>query len=199
MKNRIKLLALAAALGSSTLATVASAKPQTPAKMSCEQFVALVEADRPKVLFWAEGFDRKGKANSAIVDVEETDTLVPILVSECQKAPKKPLAKALHHVRELRNKVPPPTRSTPAAKKARSGHAKVEHVALSKMSCEDFIETEEVARPKVVYWAEGFDKKGKSTGAVFDIEKTDALVPVVIKECTETPKLSFWERLKKHL
>jgi hypothetical protein len=57
---------------------------------------------------------------------------------------------------------------------------------------------DDVVKPKVVYWAEGFNKKGKAEDAVVDIAATDYLVPVLVDECQETPKASFWEKIKKH-
>lgn len=60
------------------------------------------------------------------------------------------------------------------------------------------MELDDIVKPKVVYWAEGFNKKGKPTGYVVDFDDTDKLVPVVVTECKETPKLSFWEKIKKH-
>ncbi len=66
----------------------------------------------------------------------------------------------------------------------------------AKMSCEDFIALDDVVKPKVVYWAAGVNRKGKPEDAVVDIEKTDRLVPVLIEECTKTPKQSFWSKVK---
>jgi acid stress chaperone HdeA len=66
----------------------------------------------------------------------------------------------------------------------------------AKMTCEDFVMLEDVAKPKVVYWAEGFDRKGKPEDATFDIEATDRLVPVLVEICKQTPKESFWKKAK---
>ena len=68
----------------------------------------------------------------------------------------------------------------------------------AKMTCEEFVALDEVVQPKVVYWAEGFHKKGKPEDLVIDVDETDSLVPVLITECQETPKLSFWEKIKSH-
>jgi hypothetical protein len=50
----------------------------------------------------------------------------------------------------------------------------------------------------VVYWAEGFNHKGKPKDAIIDIDRTDKLVPVLITECQKTPKASFWQKVKSH-
>ena len=68
----------------------------------------------------------------------------------------------------------------------------------AKMTCEEYVMLDDVVKPKVVYWAEGFNKKGKAEDAVVDIAATDKLVPILVNECQETPKASFWEKIKKH-
>ena len=68
----------------------------------------------------------------------------------------------------------------------------------AKMTCEEYVMLDDVVKPKVVYWAEGFNKKGKAQDAVVDIAATDNLVPILVDECKQTPKASFWEKIKKH-
>lgn len=68
----------------------------------------------------------------------------------------------------------------------------------TKMKCEEFVALDDLVQPKVVYWAEGFNRKGKPVDAAVDIAETDELIPVLVTECKETPKASFWEKLKKH-
>ena len=66
----------------------------------------------------------------------------------------------------------------------------------AKMTCEEFLALDEVSRPKLVYWAEGFNRKGKPEDAVFDVDTTDRLVPVLVDVCTKAPKESFWQKVK---
>ena len=68
----------------------------------------------------------------------------------------------------------------------------------ARMTCEEYVVLDDVVKPKVVYWAEGFNKKGKAEDAVVDITATDNLVPILVDECKQTPKASFWEKIKKH-
>lgn len=67
------------------------------------------------------------------------------------------------------------------------------------MTCEQFLALDDVVKPKVVYWAEGHTKHGKLKVSEVDIDETDQLVPVLVTECQAAPKLSFWQKLKKHL
>jgi hypothetical protein len=68
----------------------------------------------------------------------------------------------------------------------------------AKMTCREYVMLDDIVKPKVVYWAEGFNQKGKEDDAVVDIAATDKLVPILVDECQETPKASFWEKIKKH-
>lgn len=68
----------------------------------------------------------------------------------------------------------------------------------AKMTCEEFLLLDDVVKPKVVYWTEGFNHKGKPVDAVVDIDAIDKLVPVLVTECQKTPKATFWQKAKKH-
>jgi len=87
----IKLLYTIASgmLLSTAIATpVLADTPHKPADMTCEQFLMLDDVVRPKVVYWAEGFDKKGKPEEVVFDVEKTDNYYPVLVTECSKVPK---------------------------------------------------------------------------------------------------------------
>jgi len=151
-----------------------------PGEMTCEDFVALADVERPKIIYWAEGFNRKGKPVDAVVDVRETDKLVPVLVAECAKSPKQPLSQVIQHHDSI------PLKPMAAAPQP------------AKMSCEEFLAVEDVVQPKLVYWAAGFNKDGGATDSVVDITETDRIVPVLVKECKEAPKLTLWQKIKKY-
>ena len=69
----------------------------------------------------------------------------------------------------------------------------------AKMTCKEFVALDDVQKPKVVYWVEGYSKKGKPVDSVVDFDETDKLIPVLVTECKETPKLTLWQKFKKHL
>jgi len=66
------------------------------------------------------------------------------------------------------------------------------------MTCEEFLTLDDSVQPGVVYWSEGFNKKDQADEAIFDIDSTDELVPVIITECQKTPKASFWQKIKNY-
>jgi hypothetical protein len=91
---------------------------------------------------------------------------------------------------------PAPTATHDKAAKTDQAAKVVKGTQPAKMTCEEFLALEDVVKPKVVYWAEGFDRKGKAEDASFDVETTDRLVPVIIEVCQKEPKGSFWKKVK---
>lgn len=88
MKSTLTLAVMSGLLLSASLATPVLADTQKPASMTCDEFVVLDDVIKPKVVYWAEGYNDKGEPTDAVVDFGATDRLVPVLVDECQKAPK---------------------------------------------------------------------------------------------------------------
>jgi hypothetical protein len=157
MKINAMMAVLSGVLLSATMTTSALAAAQKPAKMTCEEFVALDDVVKPKVVYWDEGFNKKGKLIDSVVDFDETDKLVPVLVTECNKTPKQSLSKTIK--KHLANvKKPASTKKTVSAQKP------------TKMTCNEFVMLDDVVKPKVVYLAEGFNKKGKPIDSIVDFD-----------------------------
>ena len=76
------------------------------------------------------------------------------------------------------------------------GAPQASKIKPSKMTCQDFLALDDVSQPKVVYWTEGFNQKGKPDDVMFDTEATDRLVPVLIEVCKKEPTASFWKKTK---
>jgi len=57
-------------------------------KMTCEDFLALDEVVQPKAVYWAVAYGQGGKPEAAVLDVDATERLVPVIIEECKKAPK---------------------------------------------------------------------------------------------------------------
>jgi acid stress chaperone HdeA len=66
-----------------------------------------------------------------------------------------------------------------------------------ELTCEEFLSYDEVTRPQIVYWSEGLNGKGKPDSAVIDVERTNSLVPVLVEDCRQEPKTSYWTKLKQ--
>lgn len=91
-------LTMAVMLASSSIVYAAeAAKPETAkkeivkkplGKLTCEEFIGIDEVIKPQYVVSAVAHTKGGKAKNVVIDVVDTDTLVPYLVEECQKAPK---------------------------------------------------------------------------------------------------------------
>jgi hypothetical protein len=85
-------------LASSAFAFAADApKTETPkaeslkkplGKLTCEDFVGIDDVIKPQYVIAAVAHTKGGKAKNVVIEVVDTDTLVPFLIEECQKAPK---------------------------------------------------------------------------------------------------------------
>ena len=78
-----------AMLASSTVAFGQSATTKKPlAKMTCEEFVGFDDSFKPKLVYWGVAYGEEGKPESAGVNVEGVERIVPVVVESCKKAPK---------------------------------------------------------------------------------------------------------------
>ena len=57
-------------------------------KMTCEEFVGLEDSFKPHVVSWAVAYGADGKPESAGVNVEGIEQIVPVVIETCQKTPK---------------------------------------------------------------------------------------------------------------
>jgi hypothetical protein len=88
MKSPVTMTVLSSVLLSASMISPVFAATTKPAKMTCEEFVMLDDAVKPYVVYWAEGVNQEGNPVDAVVDIDVTNELIPVLVDECQKAPK---------------------------------------------------------------------------------------------------------------
>jgi HdeA/HdeB family protein len=88
--NRIATAVLATTLfASSTVAFAQSASSKKPLeKMTCEEFVGLEDSFKPHAVSWAVAYGADGKPESAGVNVEGIQRVVPVVIEACQKTPK---------------------------------------------------------------------------------------------------------------
>ena len=57
-------------------------------KMTCEDFVVLEDSFKPHAVYWAIAYGEDGKPESAGVNVEGIEQIVPVVIEACQKVPK---------------------------------------------------------------------------------------------------------------
>jgi acid stress chaperone HdeA len=76
------------AAGTASVFGQSAATKKPLGKMTCEDFVGFDESFRPKVVYWAVAHAQDGKPESAGVNVEGIEKMIPVLVDACKKAPK---------------------------------------------------------------------------------------------------------------
>jgi acid stress chaperone HdeA len=68
--------------------TFAASDAKPLGKMTCEDFLAVDDSVKPKVVYWAVAYAKGGKPEAAVLDVEGTEKITPLLIEECKAAPK---------------------------------------------------------------------------------------------------------------
>ena len=65
-----------------TGAAFAFAEARTPRKpvraMTCQDFLLVEDAAKPEIVYWAATYRKDGKPESTVVDVDDTDKIVPV-------------------------------------------------------------------------------------------------------------------------
>jgi len=99
MNTRTITIGITAALmlaGSALVFAADEPKAETPkadsakkplGKLTCEDFIGFDDVIKPQYVISAVAHTKGGKAKNVVIEVVDTDTLVPFLVEECQKAP----------------------------------------------------------------------------------------------------------------
>jgi acid stress chaperone HdeA len=91
MKRLATAIAVLAGLCVSPFALAQTAKPVTPAQMSCGDFLAVDDAYKPALVYWVSGVDNLG-VSETVTTVVDVATPVAAIVGECTQTPKAPLA-----------------------------------------------------------------------------------------------------------
>jgi HdeA/HdeB family len=100
MKVSSTLTVITGLLLSTSMISPVLAAQHKPATMTCEEFLAVDDVVQPKVVYWNDGFiDNEGKWVDPVLDIEETDQLIPILITECQKTPKVSMKEKLKEIK----------------------------------------------------------------------------------------------------
>jgi acid stress chaperone HdeA len=86
--KRIPIM-LAAVLAAASLPAVAAAPANKPlGQWTCEEFLAVNDQVKPKVVFWAIAYAKGGKPEAAVLDIDATEKVTPAIIDSCTKAPK---------------------------------------------------------------------------------------------------------------
>ena len=81
-------LAVAVLLTQSGLAFAQSSPARKPGRqMTCGDFLLVDDPVKPEMVYWAATRDPRGSLVNAVIDVDATDRIVPLLVERCREAP----------------------------------------------------------------------------------------------------------------
>ncbi|MBT1070353.1 HdeA/HdeB family chaperone [Pelotalea chapellei] len=56
--------------------------------MKCEEFIALDETIKPKIIYYGVAHARGGKSGNEVIDIEKIDRIVPVVTEVCTKEQK---------------------------------------------------------------------------------------------------------------
>ena len=80
-------LAIAAGLMMLTATGPAMAAKKKVTEITCEEFLALGSDVQPRVVYWIEGFNRKGIPEEVTIDLGQFEQPVDALITSCQNEP----------------------------------------------------------------------------------------------------------------
>jgi len=87
--RRIGTAVVVALMASSTVAAAQTSPAKKPlTKLTCEEFLGVDESFKPKMVYWAAAYGKGGKPEAAVLDVEGTEKMIPVLIEKCKAAPK---------------------------------------------------------------------------------------------------------------
>lgn len=69
------------------------------------------------------------------------------------------------------------------AAQAQTTNAPPKKSSVAQTSCKDYLEMDEVVKPKFIYFTVGYSKRGKPTSETFDVVNVDRIKPVVDEYC----------------
>jgi acid stress chaperone HdeA len=75
-------------------------------KMTCEDFLAVDDSFKPKLVYFGVAYAKGGKPEAAVLDVEGTEKIMPMLIEACQAQPKASFWQKLKaEVKKIRQKL----------------------------------------------------------------------------------------------
>jgi acid stress chaperone HdeA len=76
----------------SVLVLAEASTPRKPIRaMTCHDFLLIADAAKPEIVYWVATYGEAGKPQSTVIDVDDTDRIVPVVVDACRQAPNESL------------------------------------------------------------------------------------------------------------
>lgn len=91
----IAVTAVGTSVASALPADHQTKKPITSWK--CSDFLGLDDQLKPKIVYAASTFAKDGKPRDSVIDIDDTEKVIPMVVDDCQKAPQSSFLQNLKH------------------------------------------------------------------------------------------------------
>lgn len=69
--------------------------------------------------------------------------------------------------------------------------------AITTITCKDYVEMDEVIKPKFIFYTVGYSKNGKPTSATLDVVDIDQIKPVLDEYCRDNLTASAYQKVMK--
>lgn len=87
MNKKLLLISMVGLISFSAMSNAAvNSKPVK--SWTCEDFIALNESFKPTAIGFAEALNKNDKPEDAVLDINGTEKVIPLVIEACKKAPK---------------------------------------------------------------------------------------------------------------
>ena len=66
---------------------------------------------------------------------------------------------------------------------------------IAQTSCNDYLEMDDVVKPKFIYYTVGQSKRGEPTSITFDVVAVDKIIPVINEYCRVNLTASAYQKV----
>jgi len=71
---------------------------------------------------------------------------------------------------------------------------------VDQITCEEFLALNPDDQQRIAYWIDGYQvSKGEAAIGTVAFDKFGQPIGALVEDCKATPKMTLWEKLKKHL
>jgi acid stress chaperone HdeA len=92
---KLKVLSLVLLICAIAISAWAADKKKPVQKWTCQDFLVIDEQFQPKVFYAATAYAKGGKPDGSVIDIDGTEKVLPVVVSECKKSPQESFWKKL--------------------------------------------------------------------------------------------------------
>ena len=71
---------------------------------------------------------------------------------------------------------------------------------VDQITCEEFLALNPDDQQRIAYWVDGYQvSKGEAAVGTVAFDKFGQPIGALVEDCKATPKVTLWEKLKKHI